>query len=228
MVAASKQNQLGQNEEFTLHYFGLKGAQALSVTCLEQGDVPYTAAVYSMETWPAFKPKTPTGLLPLIEYTDGTMIPESGAVQRVCAAKAGLLGEGRDYALSEMLMGLTADLWKQVSGNVPTIMTIGNWDADKTEAWKTTFKPKVKAQLEKYAVFLKDGAKITSSGVSMGEMELWVRLFMLINGAYPTVLDDVPSLKPFYDRMSGEQGPSRLMNHKTKFGTLPDYFCPLP
>lgn len=229
MASATSSPQLDQNDEtFTLHYFGLKGAGALATILLEQKDVPYEAKAYSFDTWPGFKPKCPTGLLPVIEYKDGVMIPESGAISRVAACRAGLLGTGRDFAISEMLMGLNSDLWDNVKGNVPTIMTVSNWSAEKTAKWNDEFKGKVKMQLGKYGTFLKGGDKFTSNGCCMGEMELWLRLFMLINGAYPDVLTDVSSLKPFYDRMSAEKGPSKLVNHQTKFGQLPDYFCPFP
>lgn len=230
MVAQKKadKDQLAQNEDFTLHYFGLYGAQTTAVACLEQCDIPYKSVVYTFDTWGAAKPKMPTGVVPVIEYSDGTMIPESGSIQRVCAARGGLLCEGRDFALSEMLVGMNADLWDHVKGNVPTIMTVGSWPVEKTDAWENTFKPKVKEQLQKYCVFLKDDSFFTACGVSIGEMELWVRLFMLINGAYATVLSDVPALKPFYDRMCTEQGPKRLINNETKVGPLGHYFVPLP
>lgn len=50
-----------------------------------------------------------------------------------------------------MLMGMTADMWKQVGGNAPTIMTVqnGTWTPEKATAWHDEFKPKIKKLLER-------------------------------------------------------------------------------
>lgn len=85
--------QLAQTEKLTIHYFNMKGAAGLATLCLEQGNCDYEATAHSWDDWQNnFKPKTPTGLMPLFEYSDGTMVPESGALSRVAAAQAGLLG----------------------------------------------------------------------------------------------------------------------------------------
>lgn len=217
-------------EPVTLHYFGVKGAASLATICLEHKSVPYEVKKYGMEDWPAAKPTFPTGMLPVLEYQkDGVKIPESGSISRVCASYAGMLGQGRDFAISEMLMGLNTDVWKQVGGNVPTMMTIGNWDAEKKQKWESENKPKVKELFLKYIQFLQDKAdRFTSGGETIGEMEVWLRLYMLQNGAYPELMTDIPQLLPFYTRMSGLKGPTAYAEDKTAFGPMPAYFVPIP
>jgi glutathione S-transferase len=221
--------QLGQSEKITLHYFMIKGAIGTATICLEQGGIEYEAKAYTMEDWAAFKPKTLTGQLPCLEYEDGTMIAESGAVSRVAAAKAGLLGEGRDFAKSEMLLGMTVDLWKLVAGNVPTIITVGNWTAEKDKAWTDEHRPKVKTSVERYVKLLVgDSARFTNRGDTLGELDLWYRLSQLVNGAWPDLLTEVPGLKAFYERVAELQGPKKFYTDQTKFGALPAYFVPMP
>lgn len=226
--------QLAQSEPVTLHYFGLKGAAGTTTIVLEQGGLEYSVKIYDFPAWGAFKPQTPTGLLPLMEYSDGTMIAESGALARAAAAQAGLLGEGREFARSEMLMGMIADTWKLVGGNAPTIMTVkegGSWNDEKKKAWEEEFQPKIKASLERFGkVLLPEGDRFTTSGDLLGELELWYRLYQLIlpYGGKDKLFGDVSVLKPFYDRVSELPGPKKFSAGETKWGQQPDYFCAVP
>jgi len=221
--------QLSQSEAFTIHYFGVRGAASVATIVLEQGGVGYKVKKYSFEEWAEFKPKSPTGFLPLIEYADGTFVGESGAISRVAAAQAGLLGEGRDFGRSEMLIGMLADTMKIAGGNVPTMMTVGNWSPEKTEAYNKEYKPKIKASLERLPKLLLEGAdRFTTNGNLLGELDLWFRLFQLVNGPYGDLFTDIPGLKPFYDRVSKLQGPKNFDENKTQFGEIPNYFVPLP
>jgi hypothetical protein len=68
------------------------------------------------DQWPDLKPTTPNGQLPTCTLEDGSVIPESGAIMRACAAQTGLLGTGKDFVISEMLIGMTGDLVKDTFG----------------------------------------------------------------------------------------------------------------
>ena len=70
------------------------------------------------DQWPDLKPNTPNGQLPICTLEDGTVIPESGAIMRACAAQTGLLGTGKDFVISEMLIGMTGDLVKETFGRL--------------------------------------------------------------------------------------------------------------
>ena len=56
------------------------------------------------------------------------MIPESGAIMRLCAAQTGMLGSGQEFIISEMLIGMTGDLVKITFGSnkVPSVFTLSN------------------------------------------------------------------------------------------------------
>ena len=68
------------------------------------------------DKWDDVKPTTPNGQLPICTLEDGSVIPESGAIMRACAAQTGLLGKGKDFVISEMLVGMTGDLVKETFG----------------------------------------------------------------------------------------------------------------
>ena len=54
-----------------------------------------------------------------------SVIPESGAIMRLCAAQTGMLGSGQEFIISEMLIGMTGDLVKITFGSnkVPSVIS---------------------------------------------------------------------------------------------------------
>ena len=207
-----------------LTYFGVKAAGLPATMCLEICGVDYEAEKVGMDDWPALKPTTPTGVLPVAEFADGTKLPESMAIAHACAAAGGLLGEGKNFMISEMLMGLTKDLEKKVMGNVPTIMTVGDWTAEKTAKYNDEVKDDVLTFLKKYDGFL-NGDKFTDSGLTLGEIDLFCKLTMFKN-AIPEVTTG--GLKAFYDRMAEVPGIKKTLAGESKFGELIDYIVAFP
>ena len=59
------------------------------------------------------------------------------AIAHACAAAGGLLGEGKNFMISEMLMGLTKDLEKKVAAIVSTPEGDGKKEEEKDEPEKT-------------------------------------------------------------------------------------------
>ena len=55
-----------------------------------------------------------------------SVIPESGAIMRLCAAQTGMLGSGQEFIISEMLIGMTGDLVKITFGSnkVPSVISL--------------------------------------------------------------------------------------------------------
>merc|ERR1719378_588594 len=96
--------------------------------CLEVSGKPYDARVVAFDEWAALKPTTPTGVLPYADMPDGSVLAESGAIGRVIAGAAGMLGSGKDFGTSEMLVGMNTDLNKKVMAIAPTVMTIKDFD----------------------------------------------------------------------------------------------------
>lgn len=164
-------------------------------------------------------------MLPFMELEDGTILPESNAIRHCAAQAAGMLGEGKDFALSEMLLGFCQDLQKEMFVCCPTMMTVGSWTAEKTKQVEEEVRPKVLAKLQQIAQFCKDG-KFTSK-TTLGEVQLWFQLYQCVDGPHPQVVEQA-GLKPFYDRMLAEPGVKKLLDGSGTCGSLPNYVVPLP
>lgn len=177
--------------------------------------------------WPAMKPTTPTGSLPVLELQDGTLVGESAVCKMTCAAAAGLLGEGSDYVKSTLLVTLMEQLWTNtMMPKLPNLLNQGQWTAEQTaqcnEAW-----PGVKKQLkdlEKY--LLPAGDRFTEHGVTVGEIDVWHRLNMMAGSAWPKAAQG--GLKPFYDRMQKVDGVKRFRTGQSKWGNVANLMVPIP
>lgn len=174
------------------------------------------------------KPTTPTGTLPVIELQDGTMVGESAVCKKTCAAAAGLLGEGNDYLKSELLVTLMEDWWRDdMFPNLPSLLNAGGWKEEQTqkcmEYWPNTMEAKVK-DLEKY--LLPAGDRFTSTGVTVGEIDVWHRLNMMGNSAWPQAVEG--GLKAFYNRMQEVEGVKRFRTGQSKWSQVPNLMVPIP
>jgi len=208
-------------------YFPLKTPVAMpSMCCLEISGKAYEGKTVSFDEWPELKPKTPNGSLPTADMTDGSVICESGAIGRTIAGAAGLLGQGKDFATSEMLVGMGADLNKAYSEIAPTIMNVKDFGWQKKSAFNDG-KSKVLdfcSKFEKH--LLASGDRFTSKGLTYGEIYLFCLLYCYANGAMPEVKEG--GLKKFYDRMAAVPGIQRVIDGKSKFGDLMLYMVPIP
>merc|ERR1712187_909319 len=104
-------------------YFGLATPVGLpSQLCLELSGKSYEGKSVSFDEWGAVKPTTPNGQLPVAYMPDGSSLCESGAIARTIAGAGGMLGKGKDYMMSEMLMGITNDFSKKSMEIAPSIV----------------------------------------------------------------------------------------------------------
>jgi len=196
-----------------------------SMCCLEMSGSGCEFQAVKMEEWEELKPKVPGGQLPYAEMWDKSFICESGAIGRSIAGAAGLLGSGKDFSTSEMLVGIATDLNKAAMSCVPTILTVGSFDAAKKAAFPAG-KDKVLQYCDKVAAFLlPDGFSFTSSGLTYGEVYLFCVLYCHAEGAIPEVKNG--ALKSFYNRMATVPGISKVINGETKLGAT-KYLVPLP
>merc|ERR1711865_506058 len=192
-------------------YFGLKTPVFLpTLLLLELGDADYKGNSIEMDAWPAMKKTTPGGLLPFAKFNDGEVLTESGAIGRVVAGAAGLLYSGRDYAKSERLVGMTADMNKKVAGFIPTLSNSGlqsgyDWDEAK-KVWNGTA-----------AI---DGKKdrFTDKGDSFGEVDLFAKLNCYATSIFPEAATG--TLKAFYDRFMDMEAVKKVLKGDSKFGKL--------
>eukprot|EP00731_Ephydatia_muelleri_P034236 Em0051g28a len=78
--------------QYKLIYFNLRGRAEYIRLIFAQADVQYKDERIKMEDWPSLKPKTPFGMLPVLEM-DGKMLGGSQVIARYIAEKHGLAGK---------------------------------------------------------------------------------------------------------------------------------------
>jgi len=220
-------SQLGVQCPSKFVYFGLKTPIALACQCLlEISGKPYEGKSVAMDEWAELKPKTPTGLLPYADMPDGTVMAESGAIGRVIAASAGLLGEGKDFMVSEQLAGMTADLIKKVFAICPTMFTVESFDDAKKAAYAEQ-RAGILEYLDKYKpMLLPAGDRFTESGLTYGEVDLFAKLNCCVTGCFPEIMEG--PLAAFCKRMEEVPGIKKVLAGETQFGSLPAYLIPMP
>ncbi|XP_055955439.1 glutathione S-transferase 1-like [Patella vulgata] len=75
---------------FRLHYFDSRGRAEIARLMFNAAGQEFDDVRYSKEEWPAFKPKTPLGQLPVLEV-DGKLYAESGAIFNYLARELDIL-----------------------------------------------------------------------------------------------------------------------------------------
>ncbi|KAJ1449500.1 hypothetical protein M885DRAFT_590409 [Pelagophyceae sp. CCMP2097] len=216
-----------QVSQLKLQYFNLVSPVILPVIlALELGGVDYVATKVEFADWPTVKATTPTGALPVAQLSDGMIVVESGAISRGAAAASGMLGEGANYLKSEMLMGMSGDLNKKVLAVAPTVFNIAAWTPEQTEKAKTETLPDVLAHVALFVQFLLPaGDRFTESGQSLGEVDLFAKLFCL-KAAFPQLVE--ADLKAFYDRVAALPAVVKFNAGETQWGSMPLFVCAFP
>ncbi|PNW71783.1 hypothetical protein CHLRE_16g682725v5 [Chlamydomonas reinhardtii] len=88
-----------------LHYFAGAGRAEVSRLLFTIGNVPFEDVTYTYATFAEFKAKTPFGQVPVLEFEDGSMLAQSGAIDRYVAKLTGLYPEDpKDAAFADMVV----------------------------------------------------------------------------------------------------------------------------
>ncbi|KAK6186515.1 hypothetical protein SNE40_008541 [Patella caerulea] len=96
---------------FRLHYFDSRGRAEIARLMFNAAGQEFDDVRYSKEEWPAFKPKTPLGQLPVLEV-DGELYAESGAIFNYLARELGFYGNGNIEALQiDIVIGIAKDFY---------------------------------------------------------------------------------------------------------------------
>lgn len=95
---------------YKLYYFQARGGAELIRWIFIQAGVPYEDVRLSKEEWAEFKPKTPYGVMPVLEI-DGKLYGGSGPIERYLAEQYGLAGSNalENFELST-IYDVTRDL----------------------------------------------------------------------------------------------------------------------
>jgi len=180
---------------YKLIYFPVRGrGQALRYLC-KDNDIALDEVVVNFADWPALKPKTPLGQLPV--FHDGALeLGQSNAILRYVSRKHGLYGkDDHEMTLIDMLNDQQEDF------RVGYLRLIyQQYDAEKANY--------ITALPDKLAVFEKWlGKNHGGAGFFVGAKQSFLdyNMFDVLDNHVvlaPTCLDAFPHLKAFHHRMA--------------------------
>jgi len=176
-----------------LYYWNVKARGQLPALLLSIGNLDHEWV--RNPDWPAMKDQTPFGQLPVLKDGDLT-IGQSMAIARYIAHKGGLQGEGKDFAVSEMMIEEQNDLYNALAKAMYA-------PSDKPAAWKNALEveiPKHFALIEKLLHGEHFGSKLTA-----GDVAIWSILNIILD-LNAHALDAFPKLKAFYEKLSHHAG----------------------
>merc|ERR1719419_66475 len=121
---------------YKLTYFDARGRAEVARYLFTAAKKEFTDVRIKREEWPALKPKTPFGQIPILEVTTGgksEVYAQSGAIYRFLAREFGFYGESNlDALLIDQLVEHMLDIFAAV-----TKIMFGTPEADRPAALKT-------------------------------------------------------------------------------------------
>ncbi|GMS93293.1 hypothetical protein PENTCL1PPCAC_15468, partial [Pristionchus entomophagus] len=196
---------------YKLIYFQIRGRGEVARQLFYLTGVPFQDVRISMDEWPAFKTKTPFGVLPVLEV-DGQPIPQSFAIYRYLAKQFEFAG---DSPFEALWVDTIADQHKEYFSQIKPAFFFEGSEEEKEQIMKHVAEP---ARDKYYPLLEKVTPDNGSNGHFVGASLTWVDLLIaehvsillsqspqFLNN-YPTVLSTVnevlstPKLKEWIDK----------------------------
>eukprot|EP00933_Yihiella_yeosuensis_P006784 TRINITY_DN111572_c0_g1_i1.p1 TRINITY_DN111572_c0_g1~~TRINITY_DN111572_c0_g1_i1.p1 ORF type:complete len:251 (+),score=52.11 TRINITY_DN111572_c0_g1_i1:96-755(+) len=189
--------------------------------CLEVSGLEWEGTSQVPAEWPALKPQTPFGQLPILEMPEGLVISEMCAIINVIGRKKPEMQGADDveFAVSQMLMQFGEDLYNTMQKFQDTVFAKDKCPKEETEKmWAETVPghmAKLEALIQKYG---KGNDRFTASGMTVGELSLFAYLYQmkLVNDG---MLSSTPSLSAFFQRIASDERVKKVIETGSKMGT---------
>jgi len=182
-----------------LTYFNVRGRGETIRLCLAAGGIKYEDKRIEHKDWPALKPNTPWGSLPVLEV-DGKTLGQSITIARYVAREAGLVGKNSlEQGLVDSVVDTTTEFREKM-------IEVHFKPEDQKAAAQKDFQektiPAILGNLEKFAASNKEkpgyfvGSKLTLADVH------FFSILEILMGNAPTILSSFPTLKKVYDNVA--------------------------
>jgi len=184
---------------YKLTYFNVRGRGETIRLCLAAGGIKYEDKRIEFKDWPALKPTTPWGTLPVFEV-DGHPIGQSMTIARFAAREAGLAGKNSvEQALIDSVVDTTTDLReKMVEAHFKPEDQKAAAQKDFQEKTLATILP----NLEKFAATNKEKPGFfVGSKLSLADVHFFSILENL-KGNVPNILSTYPTLTKIFDNVA--------------------------
>ncbi|XP_078702009.1 hematopoietic prostaglandin D synthase-like [Branchiostoma floridae x Branchiostoma belcheri] len=172
---------------YKLTYFNGRGRAETIRLLFAAGGIQYEDVRIEGEQWPALKPNTPFGHLPILEV-DGVTLSESVTIARFVAKRAGLVGEGD---VQQARVDMVVDAVRDIFGKVAALFTEKD-DTKKDEL--------IKELAEKTLPTFSNGAEklANPSGYFIGDSLTWpdIEFYYVLDAAGGMCPGDLLNDKP--------------------------------
>lgn len=183
-----------------LHYFDAPMSRGEECRlALHLAGVDFEDVRIKRDDWPALKPKTPYGAIPVLEFADGRMLAQSNAILVYVGRKYGLHPKGDvDAALHEAMMCHVEDL----RANVTPTLRISDPEEKRRarEALAITFLPSWAASAERQ---ISDGPFFGGEQINVVDLKLHMAVRWFARGTVDhvpaTIFADFPKLNRVHD-----------------------------
>ncbi|VDM48029.1 unnamed protein product [Toxocara canis] len=186
--------------QYKLTYFDIYGLGEGARLLFHQAGVKFDDNRIKREDWPALKPKTPFGQLPLLEV-DGEVLAQSTAIYRYLGRQFGLAGK---TPMEEAQVDSIFDVYRDLDEELrPFLYALnGEKEGDKDKLKKEVFIP---AREKYFPAFEKFLAK-SGSEYLVGKSLTWADIvisdaFAIWETLVPDFLSGYPELKKFVERV---------------------------
>ncbi|CAD5209092.1 unnamed protein product [Bursaphelenchus okinawaensis] len=187
---------------YKLTYFGIRGLAEPIRCCLHYADIEFDDVRVKLEEWPAMKPTTSHGVLPLFEE-DGELLTQSGAILRYVSKIAALNGKTEwEEAKADETYHFFHD--NIVAGNAYVHDKSNIKKADDINKAYEIFVPVATKALDYYQNMLNkaNNGYILASGLTYADLVVYSHLLTLRN-CDAELVDKYPKLLEFIERIEG-------------------------
>ena len=178
---------------YKLHYFNSRGTAEVARLVFAQAGVQYEDVRLTHEQWAEFKPKTPYGVMPVLEV-DGVMVGGSMPIARYLARQYGMAGESD---MDRLVLEGAEDAIKDYQQKMSTMFF--EKDEEKKAELKKDLAEKATPQyfgaLEKLAASNSARGWFHGANVSYVDFHFTHIVDYIMQHEAPDVLDNYPALK---------------------------------
>jgi len=185
---------------YKLTYFDGRGRAETIRLAFAAAGIKYVDNRIEKTAWPALKPTTPWGSLPILEV-DGRLIGQSMTVARLIAKEGGLMGKNNfETALVESVVDVVTDLREKAITLAFTPDGPAKEAALKDFLEKTL--PSILPNLEKFVAANPDRSGFfVGAKLSLADLHFYSIIEMLVP-KMPNVLQGHPPLKALFDKVA--------------------------
>ena len=184
--------------QYKLVYFNVKGRAEFIRFIFAQADVEYKDERIKKEDWPSLKPKTPFGMLPVLEV-DGKLLGGSQVIARYVAEKHGLAGANNfETAVLASVVDAVCDLMSKVSQFIHEKDEMRK--TEQKQELEEKFIPDTLGHLEKFVAENKEGWLIGSKP-TYGDLGVYTALEQLREIFTSVSLDKFPRVSQLMQKV---------------------------